>query len=435
MSDEEQDHPRTAFEAEGSPFKRGQHPVSTGGEERDRGHTASAKEIPGEVLGRTSMGADVPHNVRPRRRIGRRQELTEEARAAQEAQFTRPTDSDDTHFVPAESLGIEHDPAQVDAIEQSFAEWQVSALFILSAVAAVGFCVAYVMVDPLADLGQLMNIALGGSLAISLLALGGGLVLWAKKLLPHDKAVQDRHHPYSPEEEELLTEETLFKGVREMQLGERKLLRRTLLGAAAILPIPAVFLLRDLGPLPHDRLRRTGWARGKRLVDVETKQPIRLGDVEIGGIVTVMPEGFDSVESQALSPTILIRFGPGEIQSVKEASWGVHDHVAYSKICTHAGCPISLYEQQTHHLLCPCHQSTFDMARDAKVIFGPAARPLPQLKISVDANGYFVADSGYDQPVGPSFWERGANPKETPRPNGGTTGNGSAVTTQEVQGG
>jgi ubiquinol-cytochrome c reductase iron-sulfur subunit len=119
-----------------------------------------------------------------------------------------------------------------------------------------------------------------------------------------------------------------------------------------------------------------------------------------------MPEGFTTVNDFALAPTILIRFGPGEIESAKEENWGVENHVAYSKICTHAGCPISLYEQQTHHLLCPCHQSTFDMARDAKVIFGPAARPLPQLQIGVDSNGYFYAKGPYSEAVGPSFWER-----------------------------
>jgi len=120
-----------------------------------------------------------------------------------------------------------------------------------------------------------------------------------------------------------------------------------------------------------------------------------------------MPEGFSKPEENALAPTVLIRFAPGEIRSAKQANWGVDNHVAYSKICTHAGCPISLYEQQTHHLLCPCHQSTFDMANDANVIFGPAARRLPQLRISVDDQGYLFAQGDYKRPVGPSFWERG----------------------------
>jgi ubiquinol-cytochrome c reductase iron-sulfur subunit len=118
----------------------------------------------------------------------------------------------------------------------------------------------------------------------------------------------------------------------------------------------------------------------------------------------------------ALAPTILIRFGPGEIRSAKEEQWGYQNHVAYSKICSHAGCPISLYEQQTHHLLCPCHQSTFDMANDANVIFGPAARRLPQLPIALDSDGYFYALSDYEEPVGPSFWERGDANKDNRRP-------------------
>jgi ubiquinol-cytochrome c reductase iron-sulfur subunit len=119
-----------------------------------------------------------------------------------------------------------------------------------------------------------------------------------------------------------------------------------------------------------------------------------------------MPEGFTTPDDFALAPTMLIRFATGEIESAKERNWGVDGHVAYSKICTHAGCPISLYEQQSHNLLCPCHQSTFDMANDAKVIFGPAARPLPQLQIGVDNEGYLIALGPYSQPVGPSFWER-----------------------------
>ncbi len=88
-------------------------------------------------------------------------------------------------------------------------------------------------------------------------------------------------------------------------------------------------------------------------------------------------------------------------------NWNVGGIVAYSKICTHVGCPAALYEQTTHHILCPCHQSTFDALDSAKVIFGPAARPLPQLPIGVDSEGYLIAKSDFNEPVGPSFWERG----------------------------
>jgi ubiquinol-cytochrome c reductase iron-sulfur subunit len=199
-------------------------------------------------------------------------------------------------------------------------------------------------------------------------------------------------------------------GMDDLGIGKYKILRRTLLGALGLLPLPAVVLARDLGPLPADQLlatdSATGWQAGTRLVDLDTRLPVKIGSLSIGGIQTVMPEGFGSAEDHALAPTMLIRFGTGQIQSTKEANWGVEGHVAYSKICTHAGCPISLYEQQSHNLLCPCHQSTFDMANDAKVVFGPAARPLPQLRIGVDNEGYFYALGPYSEPVGPSFWER-----------------------------
>jgi ubiquinol-cytochrome c reductase iron-sulfur subunit len=348
---------------------------------------------------------DVPPKMRTPRKIGRRTPLTPETGAARGSTFAQVGDID-THVVDPELLG-EHEPEPVDPREDKFAEWQVSALFVIAALAAVGFVVAFVLVDPRAGIGRDMNLALGGTLAVSLLAIGAGFCLWAKKLLPHRKVVQERHDFFSPEEEELAAEDDLLKGFGEMGIGSRKVLRRSLLTAAALLPLPAVVLLRDLGPLPHTRLRHTGWGPNVRLVEVESGQPIKPGDLEIGGIATVMPFGLDDPDAHALAPTILIRFAPGEIKSKKEATWGVNDHVAYSKICSHAGCPISLYEQQTHHLLCPCHQSTFDMANDANVIFGPAARRLPQLRLDIDADGYFVAAADYDQPVGPSFWERG----------------------------
>jgi len=409
MSDD--DAPRTAADAHGSVFERAKSSTSSSGEPQDSEGSASVRDIDPEVLERGSMAPDVPETVRPARKIGRRQPLTEQAAAAREAALTMPSDDDGTHVVPASAFGIGHDPAQVDPREERFAEVQVAALFILAAIGVIVTIVGYLAIDPHADLGRNINFVIGGGVTLSLCALGAGFCLWAKKLLPHDKAVQERGAHHSPEEEELLTEETFFKGFTQTGLGSRKLLRRSLLGALALLPLPAVLFLRDLGPLPHKALepsgRLTGWRKGMRLVDVETKLPIKVGDIEIGGIATVMPEGFTTVEDYALAPTMLIRFAPGQIRSKKESNWSAQNHVAYSKICTHAGCPISLYEQQTHHLLCPCHQSTFDMADDANVIFGPAARRLPQLKISIDSNGYFVADGPYTKPVGPSFWERG----------------------------
>jgi ubiquinol-cytochrome c reductase iron-sulfur subunit len=133
--------------------------------------------------------------------------------------------------------------------------------------------------------------------------------------------------------------------------------------------------------------------------------------VTIGSVFHVMPEGIDKVhdklEQRAKAAVLLMRLDPADIKSTKENDWGYQGIVAYSKICTHVGCPVGLYEQQTHHLLCPCHQSTFDVTQDCKVIFGPAGRPLPQLPITVDTEGYLVARSPFREAVGPSYPERG----------------------------
>jgi ubiquinol-cytochrome c reductase iron-sulfur subunit len=274
---------------------------------------------------------DVPPKMRTPRKIGRRTPLTPQARATHGSTFAQVSDID-THVVDPKLLG-EHEPEPVDPREDKFAEWQVSALFLIAALAVVGFIVAFVLVDPRAGIGRDMNFALGGTLAVALLALGAGFCLWAKKLLPHRKVVQERHDFFSPEEEELAAEDDLLRGFGEMGIGSRKVLRRSLLTAAALLPLPAVVLLRDLGPLPHTRLRHTGWGPNVRLVEVESGQPIKPGELEIGGIATVMPDGLDDPDAHALAPTILIRFAPGEIKSKKEATWGVNDHVAYSKIC------------------------------------------------------------------------------------------------------
>jgi ubiquinol-cytochrome c reductase iron-sulfur subunit len=332
---------------------------------------------------------DLSEPDRPRRQIGRRAET-----------------STDVATTADHSAELDHAHEDVDPREDKFGEWQVSALFIIGILATIGFLVAYFAVSIRDNLGLDSNRWLGGSFAVALFAIGAGFILWAKKLLPHEKAIQERHAFNSPPEEEAEAENTFLAGVDDMGLGKRKILRRTLIGALGLFPLPLVVMLRDLGPLPGKSLLQTGWKANVRLVDLDTHLPIKLGDLSIGGIQTVMPEGFTDVNEEALSPTMLIRFAPGEILSQKELNWGVNDHVAYSKICTHAGCPISLYEQQTHNLLCPCHQSTFDMARDAKVIFGPAARPLPQLQIGLDAEGYFIAKGPYSEPVGPSFWER-----------------------------
>jgi ubiquinol-cytochrome c reductase iron-sulfur subunit len=170
-------------------------------------------------------------------------------------------------------------------------------------------------------------------------------------------------------------------------------------------------MLRDLGPLPGKSLETTNWKAGTRLVTDPGDRPIKASDLEVGAVVQTLPELLPDQERTlndiAKDPVLLIRLRPEDFNLDDERlSWTHEGIIAFSKICSHMGCAVALYEQSTHHLLCPCHQSTFDVTRAAKVIFGPAARPLPQLNITVDAEGYLVARAPFNEPVGPSFWER-----------------------------
>jgi ubiquinol-cytochrome c reductase iron-sulfur subunit len=162
--------------------------------------------------------------------------------------------------------------------------------------------------------------------------------------------------------------------------------------------------------MPGNDLSTTFWKAGMRLLTDPQLQPIRPADLRVGSVAHIVPEGLDKVpdylEEKAKAAVLLMRLDPKDLDPVSVPG-SVQGIVAYSKICTHMGCPVALYEQQTHHLLCPCHQSTFDVTQNCKVVFGPAKRNLPQLPIKVDADGYLVAKSGFHEAVGPSFWERG----------------------------
>jgi ubiquinol-cytochrome c reductase iron-sulfur subunit len=293
--------------------------------------------------------------------------------------------------------------------EARAAERKVAALFLLSFVGVIGFIAVFfaapfkftergnVYFTPL--LAFFMALAVGG--------IGAGAVKWAKTLMVDEEAVQERHGFASETDERDATSQAILEGFEQTGLPRRKLLRNTLLlgaGSLALLPLP---LLLDLGPYAHKErlLRKTAWKAGVRLVR-RNGTPVRLGDLALGALETVYPDVPGGLH-MADSPTMLIRMQPGELKPRKgREDWSVEGHIAYSVICTHLGCPVKLYEQQTHHLFCPCHQSTFDASNGAKVVFGPAARSLPQLPIYVDEQGYFVAKGDYPEPVGPSFWER-----------------------------
>lgn len=322
-----------------------------------------------------------------------------------------------------------HVPRRADVDEKAAtrAERQVVGLFGLSVVGTLGFLVAYLLMDPQARtfiyfIGEinLYHATLGLTLGLALMGIGLGAVHWAKTLMSDEEVVEERHPQAGTDEERAKAAGLLSYGWRTSQLNRRPLILGVGGAALSLFALPLVVQVAgSLGPLPGDALSTTNWRRGLRLMIDPSANPIRPEDLTLGSVVHIMPEGFvghDAEEelgaeallvSKAKDQVILVRLNPDDIVSAKQRDWGVDGIVAYSKVCTHVGCPVALYERQTHHLLCPCHQSTFDMLDDCRVLFGPARRALPQLPITVDADGYLAADGGFAEPIGPSFFERG----------------------------
>jgi ubiquinol-cytochrome c reductase iron-sulfur subunit len=300
------------------------------------------------------------------------------------------------------------------------AERQVATMFVLSALCVVGFVVAYVAIPTssfiaLGPIGvvQLSNLVLGATFGGAVLLIGIGAIHWAKKLMADEEIVDERHPIGSPQEDKDAALEMFQTGLAESGFVERKIVRRTLIGALALFPIPLVVLLKDMGPLPGTSLRNTIWTKGTRIVVDVTGQPIKPEELAIGTLVSAQPANLDEVQAvdgnqneRAKASIILVRMRPEEIKSQQGQNWDYQGILAFSKICTHVGCPIALYQQRQHALLCPCHQSTFDLSDSGNVIFGPAHRRMPQLPITIDSDGYLVAQSDFHEPVGPSFWER-----------------------------
>jgi ubiquinol-cytochrome c reductase iron-sulfur subunit len=246
-------------------------------------------------------------------------------------------------------------------------------------------------------------------MAVAFLALGAGAVIWVRRLMPDVELTEARKPLASAEQDRKAFAETFREGAEASQFVKRPILRRTLIAATLPLLVAPIVLLRDLGPMPGTKLRYTVWRKGLRLVISDTGRPIKPADFDSpGGMITVIPEGFQANDDALVKATvIIIKLEPGELKYPTNLNWTVNNIVAYSKICTHVGCPAALYEQTTHHILCPCHQSTFDATRGATVLFGPANRPLPQLPMGLNSEGYLVALSDFKVPVGPAFWERG----------------------------
>ena len=315
-------------------------------------------------------------------------------------------------------------PTDVDPRAERRAERQVAGMFLVSVVFTVLFCVAYFALkigkEPTVWFGMgASNLALGVTLGLGLLLIGMGAIQWSRKLMGDNEIVEYRHSAASTEDDIKETLSNLELGIEESGIGRRPVIRNSLLLAMGALGLPAIVALRDLGPLPGKKLYKTVWKDQMFVVqDVDGKK-IRPEDIEVGQLINAEPSifffaegdehvihGHEKQAEKAKAAVIVVRMHPDDVKHGKgRENWAIDGILCYSKICTHVGCPISLWEQQTHHLLCPCHQSTFDLADSGKVVFGPAARAVPQLPLGL-RDGYLVATSDFTEPVGPSFWER-----------------------------
>jgi ubiquinol-cytochrome c reductase iron-sulfur subunit len=333
-----------------------------------------------------------------------------------QARMLLGTDEADQAAVVAAPRELPADPPDMAGAKR--AERVVAACFIISMLASFGFIAAYLIfsVGSVSNTAH-SNLALGSTMAVAFLALGVGATIWVRRIMPDVELTEQRKPLHSYPQDRAAFAQTFEEGAEASQFVKRPLLRRTLIAATAPLALAPILLLKDLGPLPGTSLDHTVWRKGMRLLNYGANTPIRPADFSSpGGMITVVPDGYqDDFDALAKAAVIIIKFAPGQIvfgdkpypQAGKTVeNWTVDNIVAYSKICTHVGCPAALYEQTTHHILCPCHQSTFDATEGAKVIFGPATRPLPQLPMTTDAQGYLVARSDFTEPVGPSFWER-----------------------------
>jgi ubiquinol-cytochrome c reductase iron-sulfur subunit len=269
------------------------------------------------------------------------------------------------------------------------AERIAAAAFIGSLLSGLGLFAVYLGGGQTQVEAVLLTICVGG--------IGVGMVVWSHALMPNEHQEEERHPIRSDAE----TREEVVRALGE-GVGRRTFLLRLLgvafvgLGAALALPV------LSLGPAPGRSLFQTEWRSGLRLVDINGN-PVNAADLPVESIVTVFPEGSPG---SADAQTVLLRVAPERLQLQGDAAaWAPSGFVAYSKLCTHAGCPVGLFRAETGQLVCPCHQSTFDVLRGAVPMSGPAARALPQLPMRLEADGTFTCLSDFTEPVGPSFWD------------------------------
>ncbi len=323
---------------------------------------------------------------------------------------------------PHRARMTDKDPAAMKRAERT-----VYTLFYLSLAGSIWAIAAY-MLFPI-ESGRIIdirhnNLFIGLGIALALFAIGVGAIHWSKAVMSDREFIEPRHATRGRDSTREAAIAAFSEANEESGFGRRTVIRNSLIAALVASIAPGIVLFRGLAPHnsehnpiagdPVALMSHTMWKQGMRLAHDPSGEPIRAADLTLGSAVHVIPEPLKDLshhegylEEKAKAIVLLMRLLPEQLPAEhNNLDWAYDGIVAYSKVCTHVGCPVALYEQQTHHLLCPCHQSQFDVSRSAAVIFGPAARPLPQLPITVDEEGYLVAQSDFQEPVGPSFWER-----------------------------
>lgn len=282
-------------------------------------------------------------------------------------------------------------------------ETVVAVLLAGTVLSATGFAIAYALGAQTQVCAVLLACALG--------TLAAATIVWEHELMPHPLQIEQRGSLPSGEEKDDAAASTFVAGARTIA-GSRGWLVRLFAGAVGALGIAVLLPLRTLAPTnaSPSQLGSTSWRRGSRLVR-EDGTPVRAEDLEVNSIVTVFPEGHvgpNFADDMTRDATVLVRVPPGELRlPADRATWAPDGLLAFSKVCTHAGCPVGLYRASARQLFCPCHQSTFDVLHGGDRIFGPAARGLPQLPIAIANDGTLEATSGYPTPIGPGYWEMG----------------------------
>jgi ubiquinol-cytochrome c reductase iron-sulfur subunit len=284
----------------------------------------------------------------------------------------------------------------------------------------------------------------GLTFGLSILAIGIGAVLYQKKFIPEEISIQERHDGASPELQRKTVVANLSDALESSTIKRRKLVGLSLgvglgaFGLGTLVAFAGGLIKNPWKPVVQTAegkkavLWTSGWTPrfagetiyAARATGNGTYAKMRPEDIDAGGMETVFPwresdgDG-TTIESHHLlseitmgvrNPVMLIRIKPTDLHRVvkrkNQESFNFGDLFAFTKVCSHLGCPCSLYEQQTYRILCPCHQSQFDALHFAKPIFGPAARALAQLPLTIDEDGYLVANGDFIQPVGPAFWEQ-----------------------------